>query len=81
MNSTPCGQCVFFDQQQVIRGGVRTPARYGWCKAKSTYPDKMWEGAVHDLETKKGEPGATRSDPTIVLVTSVIRQCVHARKS
>jgi hypothetical protein len=78
-NKTPCKGCVHFDQRYKFVQGKRIPSSFGWCAAKSTYPETMPPGYVVPPGAKQVGPGE-RHLPVIVEPNQVVADCLSVLK-
>ena len=79
MNTIPCKSCVNFEPSSKYRGGKRTDTWFGWCKARSVYPEQEWNPAKpFDVDVKRVATRGARSEPFIVDVAETLTTCTVA---
>lgn len=71
----PCGQCVYFDQQQKNGSkGVPVPKWYGFCSKTSVYQPREQEGQFFPPEAKRAaSPDGVKL--VVVQPTETRKQC------
>lgn len=75
-NKNPCNTCTKFDQKEKNLGkGKRGPAWYGWCVARSTYPNELPAGHILPEGAKQVGP-KVRHLPVIVGGEEVVSACL-----
>ncbi len=79
LNTIKCGDCVNFDVQYkgTVRG-VPEKQKFGWCKAKSVYPNKEQVGQTFPegvMRAVAGDPAV----PVIVYPETIVGHCIKSQ--